>query len=235
MTTPPEKHDLSLMRKLFHTVAPRYNLITRLFSYGMDSGWKREAVRRVPLRENATVLDLACGTGDFSRLVLQTLPRATAVASDLTCQMLQLARRSGVAIVLCADAMHLPFPDSTFDCVFVGYGLRNFPSLEPGLREIWRVTRPSGLLVSLDFFLPTNRVVRTIYLGYLYLQGAFWGLVLHRDPRVYTYIPDSLRSFVSFEEFSGVLRRVGYNSVGERRLIFGGIGLKWAAKVAASS
>jgi demethylmenaquinone methyltransferase / 2-methoxy-6-polyprenyl-1,4-benzoquinol methylase len=122
----------------------------------------------------------------------------------------------------------LPFADGSFDCVFIGYGLRNFPNLEQSLREIKRVTRPGGLLVSLDFFLPANGLMRRLYLAYLYAQGAFWGLVLHGRPRVYTYIPDSLRSFVSIDDFSRRLERVGYRQVQVRRYILGGIGLHWA-------
>ena len=98
------------------------------------------------------------------------------------------------------------------------------------LGEIERVTRPGGLLVSLDFFLPANPLLRKVYLGYLYAQGAFWGTVLHGQPRVYTYIPDSLRTFVSIDEFSSLLRRTGYGQVDARGFIFGGIGLHWAAK-----
>jgi ubiquinone/menaquinone biosynthesis C-methylase UbiE len=86
------------------------------------------------------------------------------------------------------------------------------------------------LLVSLDFFLPANLLPRRLYLGYLYAQGAFWGLLLHGRPRTYTYIPDSLRSFVSIDEFSSLLRRTGYRRVDASRHILGGIGLHWAAK-----
>ena len=98
------------------------------------------------------------------------------------------------------------------------------------IREIERVTRPGGSLVSLDFFLPANALLRPLYLAYLYAQGAFWGLVLHGRPRVYTYIPDSLRSFVSIEDFSTLLQRTGYQQVDTRRYILGGIGLHWAVK-----
>jgi len=132
--------------------------------------------------------------------------------------------------VVCAHAVALPFADGLFDCVFVGYGLRNFPNLNNALVEIHRVTHPGGMIVSLDFFLPTNRLWRMLYLGYLYAQGAFWGLLLHGRPRLYTYIPDSLRSFISIEDFSSLLRRMGYAQVGARPYIFGGIGLHWGVK-----
>jgi demethylmenaquinone methyltransferase / 2-methoxy-6-polyprenyl-1,4-benzoquinol methylase len=230
MTLPAEKQDARLMRDMFGEVAPRYDFVTRVFSYGMDRHWKRLGVRKVALPDKAVVLDLASGTGDFSKLVLHRLPQARSIAMDITEPMLQLARERGLTEVVCGDALKLPFPDDSFDCVFIGYGLRNFPDLRDALQEIERVTRSGGLFVSLDFFLPANRVLRQLYLAYLYVQGAIWGFLLHGRPRVYTYIPDSLRSFVSMKEFSGLLTAAGYVLVDARAYIFGGIGLHWAAK-----
>jgi len=232
MRLPIEKQDRRRMREMFSIIAPRYDFITRTFSYGMDRRWKRLGVEKASLLPDAVVLDLACGTGDFSQLVREHLPRARTVALDLTEPMLRLARRRGLQDAVCGDATALPFADASFDCVAIGYGLRNFSDLDAAVREIQRVTRPGGLLVSLDFFLPRNHVLRPLYLGYLYAQGAFWGIILHGKPRVYTYIPHSLRSFVSMEEFSSLLQRRGYARVEMRRYIFGGIGLHWAVKQA---
>jgi demethylmenaquinone methyltransferase / 2-methoxy-6-polyprenyl-1,4-benzoquinol methylase len=182
------------------------------------------------LPENAVVLDLAAGTGDFAQIVLERFPRARVVAVDLTDRMLHIARRRGLNETACADAVALPFADASFDAVVVGYGLRNFPHLEIALREIERVTRPGGMLLSLDFFLPENRAARNLYLGYLYANGAFWGTVLHGRPRTYTYIPDSLRAFLSADDLSSLLRRTGYENVDALPFIFGGIALHWAVK-----
>ena len=230
MNVPVERRNARLMRAMFSTVACRYDFITRAFSYGMDRRWKLHGIRMAALPDRPVVLDLACGTGDFSRMTAQQRPHARIIAVDLTERMLQLARERGVREAVCGDATALPFPDYSFDCVFIGYGLRNFPHLPAALEEIVRVTRPGGILVSLDFFLPSNPVLRQIYLGYLYAQGAFWGTVLHGQPSVYTYIPASLRAFVSMEDLSAMLRRTGYHSVSARGYIFGGIGLHWAAK-----
>ena len=218
------------MRQMFGVIAPRYDFITRVFSYGMDGHWKRVGVARATMPERPVVLDLACGTGDFSKLVLKRRPRAVTIAADLTHRMLRLARSGGIETAVCADAMSLPFPDRSFDCVFIGYGLRNFPRLDRAVAEIERVTRPGGLLVSLDFFLPRNAILRRLYLSYLFLNGVFWGTLLHGRPRIYTYIPDSLRSFVSIDDFSTLLRRAGYRHVDARGFLCGGIALHWAAK-----
>jgi demethylmenaquinone methyltransferase/2-methoxy-6-polyprenyl-1,4-benzoquinol methylase len=218
------------MRAMFSTVAPRYDFFTRIFSYGMDGRWKKLGVQRAELQKDALVLDLACGTGDFSLLIKQRYPGSRPVVTDLTEPMLRLARNRGLESAVCGDACALPFPDGTFDAVFIGYGLRNFPDLDKAVREIERVTRRGGLLVSLDFFLHSNMFLRRFYLAYLYAQGAVFGLLMHGRPRVYTYIPDSLRSFVSIVEFSTLLRRSGYGQVDTRSYLLGGIGLHWAAK-----
>jgi demethylmenaquinone methyltransferase/2-methoxy-6-polyprenyl-1,4-benzoquinol methylase len=230
MATPAERQDSKLMRAMFSTIAPRYDFVTRILSYGMDRRWKKLGVTRATLPANATVLDLASGTGDFSKLVQERLPQARSVAVDITEGMLQLARAHGLKEAACADATLLPFADASFDCVFIGYGLRNFPDLKKAVREIERVTKPGGMMVSLDFFLPNNRVFRELYLGYLYAQGAAWGLLLHGRPRIYTYIPDSIRSFTTMRDFSSLLQQMGYSNVDTQGFILGGIGLHWAVK-----
>ncbi len=230
MKPPEERQDRRLMRAMFGTIAPRYDFVTRIFSYGMDRQWKRAGVAKAPLLEGTVVLDLASGTGDFSQLVLNRVAGARSIAVDLAEPMLRFARKRGLKEAVCGDAAALPFADGSFHCVFVGYGLRNFLNLNAAVGEIARVTRPGGMMVSLDFFLPTNPILRRLYLAYLYAQGALWGLLLHKRARIYTYIPDSIRSFVSVEEFSSLLRRTGYTHVEARPYIFGGIGLHWAVK-----
>jgi demethylmenaquinone methyltransferase / 2-methoxy-6-polyprenyl-1,4-benzoquinol methylase len=230
MTVPVEKQDSRLMRAMFGSIAPRYDFVTRILSYGMDRRWKRLGVGQASIPENALVLDLAAGTGDFSKLVRERLPQARSVAMDITEPMLRLARAQGLQEAVCGDACSLPFPDATFDCVFIGYGLRNFPNLKAAIAEISRVTRPGGLMVSLDFFLPPNPIFRELYLGYLYVQGSVWGLALHGNARTYSYISDSLRNFVSIQDLSSLLQRTGYAKVEARGFILGGIALHWATK-----
>jgi demethylmenaquinone methyltransferase/2-methoxy-6-polyprenyl-1,4-benzoquinol methylase len=215
------------MRDMFSTIAPRYDFITRVFSYGMDRRWKRLAVARAVIPPRARILDLACGTGDFARLVAARYPGTRVVAADLTDRMLGLA---GLPAAVCADAASLPFPAASFDAVFIGYGLRNFPHLAGALDEVKRVLKPGGRLVSLDFFLPDRAWLRSIYLAYLYAQGAFWGVVLHGRARIYTYIPDSLRSFLSARDFTSLLQEMGFVEVTAHAFLLGGISVHWATK-----
>jgi demethylmenaquinone methyltransferase/2-methoxy-6-polyprenyl-1,4-benzoquinol methylase len=230
MSVPVEKRDLRLMRRMFSDIAPRYDFITRALSFGMDSGWKQRAVEQAALPCRARVLDLACGTGDFSLLAAARHGDTRPVAVDLTPRMLRLARQRGVERAVCSDAMHLPFADRLFDAVFVGYGLRNFPKLEDSLREILRVTKPGGFLVCLDFSLPANPLLRRLYLAVLFVQGAFWGLCLHGNPGHYTYISKSLRGFVTSAGLAALLARLGYREVRVTEYIFGGIAVHSAAK-----
>ena len=216
------------MQRLFRAVAPRYNFITRAFSFGMDAGWKRQVVEQAKLPDIPRTLDLACGTGDFARLVLDARPGALAAACDLTWEMLPRARARGISQVAAADAMRLPFPDRCFDAVFAGYGLRNFPDLPEACCEILRVLKPGGVLATLDFYLPENRFWRALYLGYLYVQGAIWGFTLHLDHRVYTYIPDSLCDFTTAAGLCDLLAGTGFRDVKCRRFVLGGIALHWA-------
>jgi demethylmenaquinone methyltransferase/2-methoxy-6-polyprenyl-1,4-benzoquinol methylase len=215
------------MREMFTTIAPKYDFITRAFSFGMDRGWKRKAVAFANLPTGARILDLACGTGDFAKLVAEQCPGARIVAADLTELML---RRAGIPDCACADAVCLPFDHNSFDAVFIGYGLRNFPRLEAALAEALRVLKPGGVLVSLDFFLPNGVPLRNLYLGYLYTQGACWGILLHGRARVYTYIPDSLRSFLTAGAFSSLLERMAFTGVRIRRYLLGGIAVHRATK-----
>jgi demethylmenaquinone methyltransferase/2-methoxy-6-polyprenyl-1,4-benzoquinol methylase len=215
------------MRDLFTTVAPKYDFITRAFSFGMDRGWKRRAVSAAELPAGARILDLACGTADFAKLVAARCPGARIAAADLTELMLRRARIPGC---VCADAVFLPFQHGSFDAVFIGYGLRNFPRLEAALAEVLRVLRPGGVLVSLDFFLPKSAWLRNFFVAYLYAQGACWGMILHGRPRVYTYIPDSLRSFVTARALSSQLENMAFARIRTREYLLGGIAVHWARK-----
>lgn len=182
------------VRRLFATIAPRYDLITVLLSFGLDRRWKRRVVRFAAPLEGRRALDLACGTGDIADGLAGGGARVTAL--DVTREMLVLARARGTrAGLVNGDMMALPFPSGAFAVVTAGYGLRNVPELTAAVEEIRRVLAPGGVLVSLDFNKPENALVRAVYLAYLTLVGSALGWILHRDPDTYRYIPASIRRY----------------------------------------
>lgn len=201
------------VRRLFHTIADRYDLITGLLSFGRDRRWKERVIALAAVRPGTRALDLAAGTGDIAFGLAAHGARVTAL--DITHRMLQLAavKRPADAPVsfVTGDMMTLPFPDATFDLVTTGYGIRNVPAIDPAIAEIHRVLRPGGLLLSLDFDRPGNPFVRAVYLGYLAIVGSALGWVLHRDPDTYRYIPESIRRYPGAAGVAALLSRAGFD------------------------
>ena len=228
------------VRRLFATIADRYDLITVLLSFGLDPGWKRTLVRRAGDLTGTRALDLACGTGDIAFALARAGARVTGL--DITHRMVQLAesknppspesRTSTSALratvgrprpgFVVGDMMALPFPDGHFDVVTTGYGLRNVPVLEGALAEIARVLRPGGQLLSLDFNHPSNALVRGVYFGYLTVVGSALGYALHRDADTYRYIPESLRRYPDAPEVARRLRTAGF-ATAEWQPVLGGL------------
>lgn len=197
------------VRRLFTTIADRYDVITVVLSYGMDRRWKRRVAEIVSPNPGARALDLACGTGDIARELASRGARV--IGLDVTHRMLQLARQKTTSIgFVCADMTSLPFGDARFDVVSTGYGLRNVPDLPLALREMHRVLRPGGLVISLDFNRPENAVVRAIYLAYLTIAGSALGWALHGDPETYRYIPASIRRYPGAESVTAMMRAEGF-------------------------
>jgi len=209
------------VRRLFATIADRYDFITRFLSFGQDRRWKRQLVSLAAVRPSDRVLDLACGTGDILFEALRFRPRR-AVGLDLTLRMVQIAhRRDARAVVCVGDMLALPFNSGDVDVVTTGYGLRNVPHLDVAIREIHRVLAPGGRILSLDFNRPDNRVVRAVYLAYLTVVGSFLGLALHRDPDTYRYIPESIRNYPGANGVARMLDEQGFIGVRIVPVLFG--------------
>jgi demethylmenaquinone methyltransferase/2-methoxy-6-polyprenyl-1,4-benzoquinol methylase len=200
------------VRRLFATIADRYDFITGFLSYGQDRRWKARLIALAAVAPSDRVLDLACGTGD---LLFAAASRARfAVGLDLTHRMLQLAKNRGEkAALITGDMLALPFMASRFDVVTTGYGLRNVPDIETAIAEIHRVLAPGGRMLSLDFNRPGNPLVRGAYLAYLTIVGSALGFVLHGDPNTYRYIPESIRQYPGAEGVARLMERTGFADV----------------------
>lgn len=219
-------------RRTFAVVAPRYDLATRLLSYGQDQRWKRRLVRLAAPRAGDRALDLACGTGDIALAL--AAEGASVTGLDLTQTMLFRARQrdpTGRVTWLAGDMQRLPFRAGRFDLVTAGYGLRNVPGLDEALAEIRRVLRPGGRFLALDFNRPSPRWLDTAYRAYLSVVGAALGVALHGDPDVYRYIAASLARYPGAAAVAGRLRRAGFDEVAWQPLL-GGLMALHVARVA---
>ena len=209
------------VRRLFATIADRYDFITRFLSYGQDRRWKQQLVGLAAVCADDRVLDLACGTGDL--LFAAAADAKVAVGLDLTHRMLQLARsrqagaprraKRAKETLITGDMLALPFGESRFEVVTTGYGLRNVPDLALALHEIHRVLAPGGRFLSLDFNRPANRLVRSAYLAYLTVIGSAMGFVLHGDPNTYRYIPESIRQYPGAAGVARLIEAAGFTDV----------------------
>jgi len=219
------------VRRLFATIADRYDFITRFLSFGRDRGWKRRLIEESGLASGARVLDLACGTGD---LAYEAASRGAAVVGlDITPRMIEIARSkqppTNVTWTV-GDMTSLPVRSGTFDVVTTGYGLRNVPDLPRALGEIYRVLRPGGRLCSLDFDRPESAWLRGIYLAYLTVVGSALGWVLHRDPDTYRYIPASIRRYPGARGVMALMLESGFSEVRHLRVLGGFMAIHVARK-----
>ena len=224
------------VRRLFATIADRYDFITRFLSYGQDRRWKRRVVRLADVRSDDRILDLACGTGDL--LFEAAANGQRAVGLDVTFRMLELARtrpetrdgRSEPFHFITGDMVALPFRDAQFDLITTGYGLRNVPDLARSLSEIHRVLAPGGRMLSLDFNRPRNPIVRAAYLTYLTIVGSALGLALHGDPDTYRYIPESIRHYPGAHGVARMMEQHGFVDVRVVPVLFGFMAIHIARK-----
>jgi demethylmenaquinone methyltransferase/2-methoxy-6-polyprenyl-1,4-benzoquinol methylase len=229
--TPDDKRRYT--RRLFATIADRYDLITRVLSFGRDQAWKARLIDRAGIGSETRALDLACGTGDLA--FLAAARGASVVGLDFTPRMIELAlakpeARSVRWIV--GDMGRLPLSADRFDLVTTGYGLRNVPDLKSALAEIFRVLAPGGRLCSLDFDKPESSTSRAIYLSYLTILGSTLGIVLHADPDTYRYIPASIRRYPGAQGVASLMRDTGFSNVEVTSVLGGFMAIHVATKPA---
>lgn len=228
----------SFVTPMFEHIAPRYDAFTRLFSFGMDARWKAELLAWFESHAPAdgVVLDVACGTGDLALGAARRRPAARVTGIDAAERMIAIARtrvdreEEGRVRFATGDLTRLPQDDASVDVVLAGYALRNVPRYEAALAELHRVLRPGGVLLTLDFYRPSNAAWRALFLGYLQLAGGIVGWWWHRAPVIYAYIAPSIRHFVTCGEFSAALARTGFAVAGERAHLLGGIALHRAVR-----
>jgi demethylmenaquinone methyltransferase/2-methoxy-6-polyprenyl-1,4-benzoquinol methylase len=214
---PSGKDKTVRVRAMFDAIAPRYDLVNRFISLGMDQHWRQRTVRALALPPGSRVLDLACGTGALGALARRHGYQV--VGADMSEGM--LAGRVGPLPAAQADAAALPFAAAAFDGVLCAYALRNFTDLEASFAEAARVLRPGGRISILEVATPPNPVVRIGHqLWFRHVVPAI-GAVLS-DPGAYRYLPDSVAYLPEGPRLRTMLREAGFSTVG-RQLLQGGL------------
>jgi demethylmenaquinone methyltransferase/2-methoxy-6-polyprenyl-1,4-benzoquinol methylase len=213
---PVGEEKTARVRSMFDAIAPRYDLVNRLMTFGLDQQWRRETIAALALPDDALLLDLACGTGDLSRFARRKGYRV--IGADLSRGMLA-ANHADVPLIQ-ADSARLPFPEGVFDGLVCGYALRNFSDLPAALAETARVVRPGGRLAMLEVDAPTSTLLRTGYDVWFTKVVPRIGAALS-DREAYDYLPRSVAYLPPRPVLRRMLSDAGYSGVGIRPLAGG--------------
>jgi demethylmenaquinone methyltransferase/2-methoxy-6-polyprenyl-1,4-benzoquinol methylase len=214
--------------EMFNRIAPTYDRLNHLLSFQIDRRWRAKVVRMAAKETPHTILDVATGTGDLAIELARRIPSAEITGVDISENMLAIGRRkvaerglSGRVTLAAGDAEALNFADNSFDCVTVGFGVRNFGDIGTGVREMYRVTREGGISLILEFSKPTVPLFSWAYRIYFHKVLPRMGRAVSKDSAAYTYLPTSVQGFPAPERFAEMLRQAGFTQVTKKRLTGG--------------
>ena len=231
MTVVPYKKDLASKKdqvaKMFNAISGRYDFLNHFLSLGIDILWRKKAIALLKDIEPKIILDVATGTGDFAIEALALKPTQV-IGIDISDGMLEVGRKkmkdrghSEIIKLVNGDSENLPFEENKFDAVIVAFGVRNFENLEIGLKEIFRVLRPGGKLVVLEFSKPTKFPFKQLYNFYFSMILPFIGRIVSKDNAAYSYLPESVNAFPDGTKFTSILTTTGFNTTSCKPLTFG--------------
>jgi demethylmenaquinone methyltransferase/2-methoxy-6-polyprenyl-1,4-benzoquinol methylase len=213
---------------MFNDIAFRYDFLNHFMSLGIDVLWRKKALKQLKTLQPKHMLDVATGTGDFAIMANQILHPDHITGIDISEGMLAIGRqkieKAGLEnkITLQAgDSETITFPDQTFDAITVAFGVRNFEHLEKGLSEMWRVLKPGGKLVILEFSNPTVFPIKQLYNLYFRYITPLLGKWIAKSRVAYSYLPDSVKAFPQGQVMCNILTNTGFQSVTCKTLTFG--------------
>lgn len=225
INTPIE--EPALIQQMFNTIAPTYDLLNHLLSFGLDIRWRKKAIRLLEEKSGGTFLDIACGSGDLSIEALNLSP-ARMVATDFAGTMLKVfdekLKKLRVSIpveLIACDALALPFPDGSFDATMVAFGIRNFADRLQSLKEMRRVLKPDGISLILELSTPRKFLPRQLYTVYAKIFLPLIGRIVSRHTSAYRYLPESISLFPDEKDFVPLMQEAGFTDLRVTHLSLG--------------
>ena len=224
-TLPNTEDKSNYVEEKFDEIAQKYDRFNDVITFGMHRYWKRFVVRQTGLRVDDECLDLCCGTGDISREILRQHPDWKVTGLDFSAEMLKIAESKNSSNsriqYLQGDAMNIPFPDANFDAVTIGYGLRNVPDINGSLREILRVLKPGGVLVSLDVGKVRLPIIAELNNFYFFHVVPLIGNMLMPGQEMFQYLPHSSLKYPNQELLKRMMLEIGFQQAEIHDFIFG--------------
>ena len=213
--------------RMFDNISGNYDFLNHFLSLGIDIAWRKKAIAQLRDLKPRKLLDVATGTGDFAVEALSLNPEKI-IGVDISNGMLDMGRKKmkakgfeHIIELRTADSENLPFEEGAFDAVIVAFGVRNFEHLEKGIAEMFRVLRPGGKLVVLEFSRPAGFPFRHLYRFYFNFVLPRIGRIISRDKAAYTYLPESVQAFPDGKDFTDILSRQGFKQTACKPLTFG--------------
>ena len=214
----PNSSKRAQVEQMFDQISPKYDLLNRVFSLGIDQAWRRKVIRLLGKEPVGRLLDVATGTGDLA--ILGATNADHVIGVDISEGMLEYGRKKVAhrnlterVVLQRADSAALPFADGHFDAVTVAFGVRNFEDLEKGIQEMSRVLRPAGRLFVLEFSKPLKAPMKQLFRFYFHRIMPAIGSLVSRDDRAYSYLPESVEAFPEGPAFEGMLTKAGLSDV----------------------
>jgi len=215
---------------MFTQIARRYDLMNRLMTGGQDVRWRNQVIELARLNSDSSLLDLGTGTGDLAREALAQIPQAKVIAADFTLEMMRVGQKNGTLNFSTADALRLPFSDSSFDAVVSGFLMRNVIDLQKALQEQYRVLRNGGRIVILDTTRPRKNILSPFIWLHLHFVIPTLGGLLTGVKEAYQYLPETTEGFVTAEEMASRMAVVRFKKINYQRFMFGTVAIHWGEK-----
>ncbi len=232
MSTVKPYSDSDLTKKqqveqMFDNISGKYDLLNRILSMGIDQSWRKKVVKSVQNARPETILDIATGTGDLA-IAMAKATNAKITGFDLSAGMLEVGRKKvkdesleNRIEMIQGDAENMPFEDNSFDVITVAFGVRNFENLKKGLDDIYRVLKPGGKFLILEFSQPEAVPMKQLYTFYSRYILPRIGKKISKDQSAYTYLPDSVKAFPHGEDMKKILKNSNFVEPFDKKLTFG--------------